>query len=212
MRILITAGPTREPIDPVRYLTNHSSGKMGYATAESAINRGHQVILISGPVNLKAPKNCELIQVQTAAEMYMQVELNSKDCDAAIMVAAVADYTPAEYSEKKIKKTKNKELTLVRTKDILGSMRGGFKFNGILVGFAADTDELRESATRKMKEKGCNFIVANDISRADIGFGSDQNEVIIFDTEGRQDLVKKSSKQLIGEVIIEKIEKINNKK
>ena len=142
----------------------------------------------------------------------MQVELNSKDCDAAIMVAAVADYTPAEYSEKKIKKTKNKELTLVRTKDILGSMRGGFKFNGILVGFAADTDELRESATRKMKQKGCNFIVANDISRADIGFGSDQNEVIIFDTEGRQELVKKSSKQLIGEVIIEKIEKINNKK
>lgn len=212
MRILITAGPTREPIDPVRYLTNHSSGKMGYAAAESAINRGHQVTLISGPVNLKAPKNCELIQVQTAAEMYMQVELNSKDCDAAIMVAAVADYTPAEYSEKKIKKTKNKELTLVRTKDILGSMRGGFKFNGILVGFAADTDELRESATRKMKQKGCNFIVANDISRADIGFGSDQNEVIIFDTEGRQELVKKSSKQLIGEVIIEKIEKINNKK
>jgi phosphopantothenoylcysteine synthetase/decarboxylase len=91
-------------------------------------------------------------------------------------------------------------------------MRGGFEFNGTLVGFAADTDELRESATRKMKEKGCNFIVANDISRADIGFGSDQNEVIIFDTEGRQELVKKSSKQLIGEVIIEKIEKINNKK
>ena len=105
MRILITAGPTREPIDPVRYLTNHSSGKMGYAVAESAIDRGHQVILISGPVNLQAPENCELIKVQTAAEMHKQVKLKSKNCDAAVMVAAVADYTPAAYSEKKIKKT-----------------------------------------------------------------------------------------------------------
>ena len=113
---------------------------MGYAVAESAINRGHQVILISGPVNLQAPENCELIKVQTAAEMHQQVKLKSKNCDAAVMVAAVADYTPAAYSEKKIKKTQNKELKLIRTKDILGSMREEFEFDGILVGFAADTD------------------------------------------------------------------------
>ena len=211
MRILITAGPTREPIDPVRYLTNHSSGKMGYAVAESAINRGHQVILISGPVNLQAPENCELIKVQTAAEMHQQVKLKSKNCDAAVMVAAVADYTPAAYSEKKIKKTQNKELKLIRTKDILGSMREEFEFDGILVGFAADTDELRESAISKMKEKGCNFMVANDISRTDIGFGSDQNEVIIFDAQGVQEPVQKSSKQVIAEVIIKKLETMDIK-
>ena len=184
---------------------------MGYAVAESAIDRGHQVILISGPVNLQAPENCELIKVQTATEMYQQVNLKSKNCDAAVMVAAVADYTPAAYSEKKIKKTQNKELKLIRTKDILGSMREEFEFDGILVGFAADTDELRESAISKMKEKGCNFIVANDISRTDIGFGSDQNEVIIFDAQGVQEPVQKSSKQVIAEVIIKKLETMDIK-
>lgn len=212
MKILITAGPTREPIDPVRYLTNRSSGKMGYAIAESAINHNHDVILVSGPISLEPPQNCRIINIETAAQMYEEVSSNSNNCDAIIKVAAVADYTPAVYHEEKIKKSDNAEIKLIRTKDILGSIRKDFGFGGILVGFAADTNELRENATRKMKEKGCNFIVANDISRADIGFGSDQNEVIIFDTEGRQDLVKKSSKQLIGEVIIEKIEKINNKK
>tara|TARA_S200000501_G_scaffold275470_1_gene259242 strand:+ start:11688 stop:12245 length:558 start_codon:yes stop_codon:yes gene_type:complete len=185
---------------------------MGYAIAESAINHNHDVILVSGPISLEPPQNCRIINIETAAQMYEEVSSNSNNCDAIIKVAAVADYTPAVYHEEKIKKSDNAEIKLIRTKDILGSIRKDFGFGGILVGFAADTNELRENATRKMKEKGCNFIVANDISRADIGFGSDQNEVIIFDTEGRQELVKKSSKQLIGEVIIEKIEKINNKK
>ena len=206
MKILITAGPTREPIDPVRYLTNRSSGKMGYAIAESAINRNHEVILVSGPVALEPPQNCRIIKVETAAQMYDEVSSNSNNCDAVIMVAAVADYTPDVYHDEKIKKSDNAEIKLIRTKDILGSMRNGFGFEGILVGFAADTNELRENAISKMTQKGCNFIVANDVSRNDIGFGSDQNEVTIFDQQGRQEQIHKSSKSLIAKSIIEKIE------
>ena len=206
MKILITAGPTREPIDPVRYLTNRSSGKMGYAIAESAINRNHEVILVSGPVSLEPPQNCRIINIETAAQMYEEVSSNSNNCDAIIKVAAVADYTPAVYHEEKIKKSDNAEIKLIRTKDILGSIRKDFGFGGILVGFAAATNELRENAISKMRQKGCNFIVANDVSRNDIGFGSDQNEVTIFDEQGMQEQINKSSKRLIAKAIIEKIE------
>ena len=208
MKILITAGPTRESIDPVRYLTNRSSGKMGYAIAQSAINQNHEVILVSGPVSLEPPNDCKIINIESADQMYKEVQSNSKGCDAVIMVAAVADYTPAVYYEEKIKKADDREIRLVRTKDILGSMRESFGYNGILVGFAAETNELRENAIGKMQQKGCNFIVSNDVSRNDIGFGSDQNEVTIFDENGAQQHIDKSSKNLIADAIIEKIETI----
>ena len=208
MKILITAGPTRESIDPVRYLTNRSSGKMGYAIAQSAINQNHEVILVSGPVSLEPPNDCKIINIESADQMYKEVQSNSKGCDAVIMVAAVADYTPAVYYTEKIKKADDREIRRVRTKDILGSMRESFGYNGILVGFAAETNELRENAIGKMQQKGCNFIVSNDVSRNDIGFGSDQNEVTIFDENGAQQHIDKSSKNLIADAIIEKIETI----
>ncbi|MGB1759131.1 MAG: phosphopantothenoylcysteine decarboxylase [Verrucomicrobiales bacterium] len=208
MKILITAGPTRESIDPVRYLTNRSSGKMGYAIAQSAINQNHEVILVSGPVSLEPPNDCKIINIESADQMYKEVQSNSKGCDAVIMVAAVADYTPAVYYKEKIKKADDREIRLVRTKDILGSMRESFGYNGILVGFAAETNELRENAIGKMQQKGCNFIVSNDVSRNDIGFGSDHNEVTIFDENGAQQHIDKSSKNLIADAIIEKIETV----
>ncbi len=208
MKILITAGPTRESIDPVRYLTNRSSGKMGYAIAQSAINQNHEVILVSGPVSLEPPNDCKIINIESADQMYKEVQSNSKGCDAVIMVAAVADYTPAVYYKEKIKKADDREIRLVRTKDILGSMRESFGYNGILVGFAAETNELRENAIGKMQQKGCNFIVSNDVSRNDIGFGSDHNEVTIFDENGAQQHIDKSSKNLIADAIIKKIETI----
>ena len=122
LKILITAGPTREPIDPVRYLTNRSSGKMGYAIAESAINRNHEVILVSGPVSLEPPQNCRIINIETAAQMYEEVSSNSNNCDAVIMVAAVADYTPDVYHDEKIK-MRNDYCTVCRKQKF---MKHGF--------------------------------------------------------------------------------------
>ncbi|MED6299358.1 MAG: phosphopantothenoylcysteine decarboxylase, partial [Verrucomicrobiota bacterium] len=122
MRILITAGPTREPIDPVRFLSNRSTGKMGYAIAAAAVLRGHEVLLVSGPVNVPTPGGCHIVTVETASQMYDEVMEHSKGCDVAVMVAAVADYTPIETSPQKLKKSGDKNLKLKRTKDILGSM------------------------------------------------------------------------------------------
>ncbi|MDB4712247.1 phosphopantothenoylcysteine decarboxylase [Verrucomicrobiales bacterium] len=208
MRILITAGPTREPIDPVRFLSNRSTGKMGYAIATAAELRGHEVLLVSGPVNVPNPGGCHIISVETASQMYDEVMEHSKECDAAVMVAAVADYTPIETSPQKLKKSGDKDIKLKRTKDILGSMRQIFAFEGLLVGFAADTEELRQNALSKMKRKGCDFIVANDVSRKDIGFESDHNEVTIFQSDGSKDHIKKCSKQEIAEKILDKIESL----
>jgi len=208
VRILITAGPTREPIDPVRFLSNRSTGKMGYAIAAAAVLRGHEVLLVSGPVNVPTPGGCHIISVETASQMYDEVMEHSKGCDAAVMVAAVADYTPMETSPQKLKKSGDKDIKLKPTKDILGSMRQIFKFDGVLVGFAADTEELRENALSKMQRKGCDFIVANDVSRKDIGFESDQNEVTVFQSDGSKDHIKKCSKQDIAEKILDKIESL----
>ena len=208
MRILITAGPTREPIDPVRFLSNRSTGKMGYAIATAAELRGHDVLLVSGPVNVPNPGGCHIISVETASQMHDEVMEHSKGCDAAVMVAAVADYTPLETSPHKLKKSGDKDIKLKRTKDVLGSMRQIFGFDGVLVGFAADTEELRENALSKMKRKGCDFIVANDVSRKDIGFESDYNEVTIFQSDGSKEHIKKCSKQKIAEKILDKIESL----
>jgi len=208
VRILITAGPTREPIDPVRFLSNRSTGKMGYAIAAAAALRGHEVLLISGPVNVPNPSDCRVISVETASQMYDEAMNYSKECDAAVMVAAVADYTPAETSPQKLKKSDDKDIKLKRTKDILGSMRKVFGFDGVLVGFAADTEELRENALSKMQRKGCDFIVANDVSRKDIGFESDHNEVTVFHSDGSKNHIKKCSKRDIAEKILDKIESL----
>ena len=207
MKILITAGPTRESIDQVRYLTNRSSGKMGYAIAQSAINQNHEVILVSGPVSLEPPNDCKIINIESADQMYKEVQSNSKGCDAVIMVAAVADYTPAVYYKEKIKKADDREIRLVRTKDILGSMRESFGYNGILVGFAAETNELEKNAIDKLKNKNCDWIIANDVSKKGSGFDSDFNEVTIYykNTKNKKEKLLFKKKSEISEEIVDRI-------
>jgi phosphopantothenoylcysteine synthetase/decarboxylase len=180
VKLLVTAGPTREAIDPVRYLTNRSSGNMGYAIADAAAHAGHQVLLISGPTSLDVPEGVDFIPVETAAEMYDAVARYLPKMDAAIFSAAVADYTPANPAGEKIKKTGDTlTLELVKTKDILGSARTPIGFTGFLVGFAAETENLEANARLKLEKKGCDLIVANDISRSDIGFDSHENEALL---------------------------------
>lgn len=180
MKLLVTAGPTREPIDPVRYLTNRSSGKMGYAIADAAAHAGHRVLLISGPTSLDVPAGVDFIPVETAAEMFAAVAAHLPRMDAAVFAAAVADYTPAAPAGRKIKKSGDTlSLELVKTKDILGSARDPLGFTGFLVGFAAETENVEANARLKLAAKGCDLIVANDVSRADIGFDSHENEALL---------------------------------
>lgn len=180
MKILITAGPTREPIDPVRYLTNRSSGKMGYAIAHAAVHAGHRVLLVSGPTSLDVPDGVDFIPVETAAEMHDVVASYLPKMDAAVFAAAVADYTPAHVSEQKVKKNDEAmSLELVKTKDILGSARSEMGFTGFLVGFAAETENLEQNARQKLERKGCDLVVANDVSRSDIGFDASENEALL---------------------------------
>jgi phosphopantothenoylcysteine decarboxylase/phosphopantothenate--cysteine ligase len=180
VNVLLTAGPTREPIDPVRFLTNRSSGKMGYALAEAFIHTGNHVLLISGPTELDVPDYVDFIQVHTAAEMQAAVAQHIGRMDIAVFVAAVADYTPVLMETQKIKKAGDTmTIELVRTPDILGSARGELNFQGTLVGFAAETENLEENARVKLAAKGCDLVIANDVSGTEHGFDSDKNEVLL---------------------------------
>lgn len=202
MKILITAGPTREPLDPVRYLTNRSSGKMGYALAAAAASQGHRVILVSGPTDLDIPAGVDFVPVESASEMFQAVEAWIKDCELAIFAAAVADYRPASVASEKIKKTgETLTLELVRNPDILGSARGELGFEGILVGFAAETQNLEENARQKLVRKKCDLIVANDVSRRDIGFDSNQNEVLLVYADRSQALPKDDKGHLAHHIL-----------
>ena len=197
MKILITAGPTIESIDPVRYLTNRSSGKMGYALAAAAAKRGHSVLLISGPTSLEIPEGVDFIPIENAAEMYQAVASQISRHDLAIFTAAVADYTPSKIAEQKLKKAEDEmTLTLKRTKDILGSAREVMSFEGILVGFAAETENLLENARSKCLKKRCDLIVANDVSRSDIGFDSSENEVTLVYPDHSETLPQDSKENL----------------
>jgi len=208
VKFLITAGPTREALDPVRYLTNRSSGKMGYAIAEAACRAGHEVTLVSGPVDLSAVEGVETIRVETAAEMYDAVKANLA-VDVAIFAAAVADYRPLAVATQKIKKQGELlTLELERTQDILGSMREPFGFRGVLVGFAAETENVVENALSKLRKKGCDLLVANDVSRSDIGFDRDENEVTVFEKSGRSERWQRQSKAEIGAQLIARIEAV----
>lgn len=191
MNILVTAGPTREALDPVRYLTNRSSGKMGYEIAHAAAHAGHRILLVSGPTALDVPDGIDFIPVESAAEMYEVVARYLPKMDAAFFAAAVADYTVAEPAEGKIKKTgETLLLELVRTKDILGSARSPLGFDGFLVGFAAETESLEENARIKLVKKGCDLIVANDVSRSDIGFDSHDNEALLVFSDRTEPFAK----------------------
>ncbi len=205
MTVLVTAGPTREPIDPVRYLSNRSSGKMGYAIAAAAAQAGHRALLISGPTSLDIPENVDFLPVETAAEMFSTVQKYIAKAQAAFFTAAVADYTPALPSAQKLKKSALKgdlQLHLAPTQDILAAARAEFDYKGYLVGFAAETENLLQNATRKMIAKKCDLIVANDVSRKDIGFSSDENEAhLIFPSHTEH--FPKSSKTHLATHLIE---------
>ena len=206
LNILITAGPTQEAIDPVRFLTNKSSGKMGYSLANIAIALGFNVTLISGPVNLLPPINCNLINIQTALEMKEEVHKNFLNCDLLIMCAAVADYKSEIVFDQKVHKIDNLNLKLIKTDDILLSLKEKFiNNNKFIVGFAAETENLKESAVSKMNKKGLNMIVGNNVSRKDIGFDTNDNEVIIFTSNGNIFEISKCSKIEISVEIFLKI-------
>lgn len=184
IRIMVTAGPTRESIDPVRYITNHSSGKMGYAVAQAARERGADVLLISGPAEVECPDGVRLISVTTAQEMEEAVLANFENCDVVVMAAAVADYRPAEVSETKIKKNGDEMvLRLVKNPDILKKL-GTMKGNRILVGFSAETDDLEGNAADKLESKNLDMIVANDVTMEGAGFGTDTNIIKILKCDG----------------------------
>ena len=208
MRVLVTAGPTREALDPVRYLTNRSSGKMGYAMADAFVQAGHSVLLISGPTILDVPDGVDFLPIENAQEMFEAVKRHIGRMDAAVFAAAVADYRPANVSEQKIKKTgETLTLELVKTPDILGSVRGEFGFAGTLVGFAAETQNLLENARAKLQKKGCDLVIANNVSKPGIGFDSDRNEVLLVFPEHTEALPE-DEKHHLAPRIVREIERI----
>jgi phosphopantothenoylcysteine decarboxylase / phosphopantothenate---cysteine ligase len=210
-RVLITAGPTREAIDPVRYISNHSSGKMGYAIAQAAFQRGADITLVSGPVNLKKPDNIKVIDVLSADEMYGSVMQNYESNDVLIMVAAVADYRCAAIADKKIKKTGNEmTLELIKNPDIAREL-GKIKGNRILVGFSAETHELVTNAVSKLQAKNMDMIVANDVTAEGAGFGVDTNIVKIIRKDGEiNELPLMSKLEVANQILDEIIKLINN--
>ena len=188
-RVVITAGPTHEAIDPVRVIANASSGKMGYALARAAHAAGAQVTLVSGPVALAAPEGVDVVDVVSAAQMHAAALKAFEAADAAICAAAVADYTPAVVADHKLKKGAEEleAIRLVRTADILASL-SAVKGSRVVVGFAAETNDLIAHAADKLARKGCDMIVANDVSRADSTFGSDTDAVTLLTAQGAQEL------------------------
>ena len=203
MHFLITAGPTREALDPVRYLSNRSSGRMGFALAAAAVAAGHTVTLIAGPVALATPAGVERVDVVSAQEMFEAVKSLLPAADAAIFSAAVADYRPAQPSTQKIKKSAaTMTLTLERTTDILGSVRSVFGWRGYLVGFAAETEDLIGHARGKLERKGCDLLVANDVSQPGIGFDAAENAVTLLSRDGSvRELPRMSKDELAGLLI-----------
>jgi phosphopantothenoylcysteine decarboxylase/phosphopantothenate--cysteine ligase len=195
VRVLVTAGPTREALDPVRFLTNRSSGKMGYAIAEEALRRGARVTLISGPTTLEPPRGAAFVPVRTAAEMEGAVRAHFADCQVLVMAAAVADYKPVQILESKRKKgTGEWRIELVHTADILSGLKPLRKPGQLVCGFAAETEDLRTNALKKLEEKGLDLIAANDVSRPAAGFDTDRNALTLFWKDGREERVKECSK------------------
>lgn len=202
-KVVVTAGPTMVPIDPVRILTNRSSGKMGYSIAEEARDRGAEVVLISGPTSLRKPNGIKVIDIKTNEDMFNAIKNEFKDADIVIKSAAVADYKAKSYSNEKIKKTGD-DLNLIfeRDRDILKTL-GDMKENQILVGFAAESSNLKENAKGKLERKNLDYIVANDISKPETGFASDENKVTIISKSGEEVSLEKMSKREVAKNIFD---------
>jgi len=210
--VLVTAGPTREFLDPVRFLSNRSSGKMGYELAEEALRRGAEVILVSGPTHLFPPPKAKLIKVQTAQEMKKQVLKHSALAKIIIMAAAVSDFSFVRSFTQKIQKEKlGDKVQIAPTEDILRGL-GQKKGKRILVGFAAETENVVKNAAKKMREKKLDLVVANDVSAEGIGFESDYNQVLIISPDGKTVETERMSKLEISRLILDRIEEILGKK
>jgi phosphopantothenoylcysteine decarboxylase/phosphopantothenate--cysteine ligase len=210
-KILVTAGPTRENVDPVRYLTNRSSGKMGYAVAEAAANRGAHVILVSGPTSLETPPGVERVDVQTAEEMHRAVVEKVAGCSIAFFAAAVADYRPAEPNDQKIKRNSGSmTLSLEPTPDILASVatNKGLRF---IVGFAAETENVAENARKKLAAKNADLIVANDVTAEGAGFDHDTNVVTLFARDGRDLPLPRMAKSEVAQRILDEVVRLRSK-
>jgi phosphopantothenoylcysteine decarboxylase/phosphopantothenate--cysteine ligase len=203
--ILVTAGPTREPLDPVRYLSNRSSGKMGYAIAEAAAARGARVILVSGPTALVPPQGVDVIHVETAQQMHDAVLAKLTAATVVIKAAAVADYRPKQVAGRKLKKDEAvPEVTLESTPDILAEV-GKRKGRRILVGFAAETEDLVENARKKLQRKHLDLMVANDVSQPGAGFDADTNAVKILDAQGKVEELPVQSKRSVADRVLDRV-------
>jgi phosphopantothenoylcysteine decarboxylase/phosphopantothenate--cysteine ligase len=204
IRCLITAGPTREFFDPVRFLSNPSSGKMGYALAAAAVAKGCDTTLISGPVSLPTPVGIKRIDVITGDDMFVAVESQFEQCDLLIMTAAVMDYRPEVLEKQKIKKTDSGlNIRLLPVRDILKTM-GWKKRHQCVVGFAAETDSVIDYAKRKLHEKNCDFLVANQVGVEGLGFGTDQNLVWLLNPLGNGEQIGPDDKTAIASVLMER--------
>jgi phosphopantothenoylcysteine decarboxylase/phosphopantothenate--cysteine ligase len=199
--VVITAGPTREAIDPVRFISNHSSGKMGFALAEAARDAGARVTIISGPVRLSAPEKVTVIQVESASEMLEASIEQQQDCDIFIAAAAVADYRPIQVAQQKIKKSgEQMQIELIKNPDIVATI-AQLEDKPFVVGFAAETQDVATYARGKLEKKNLNMIIANDVSNTDIGFNSDSNSVTVFWGQNQQDFPRMSKSALSNELI-----------
>jgi phosphopantothenoylcysteine decarboxylase/phosphopantothenate--cysteine ligase len=208
-RFVISAGGTQEPIDPVRVITNRSSGKQGYAIAQAALDSGAEVTLVTAPTNLVAPAGVQVYPVKTAAEMLTAILDHSQKADVLIMAAAVADFTPSEVAEEKIKKDRSSlTIELKPTKDILlevANRKAKSGFPRIIIGFAAESEQVVQNATAKVENKKLDLIVANDISQKESGFEVDTNRVIFIKKDGSKESLPILSKYEVAERIIQKI-------
>ncbi|WP_422485193.1 bifunctional phosphopantothenoylcysteine decarboxylase/phosphopantothenate--cysteine ligase CoaBC [Gudongella sp. DL1XJH-153] len=210
-KIVVTAGPTIEEIDPVRFITNHSSGKMGYSIASIAAKRGAEVVLISGPVDLDPPSNVKIVNIKSTEEMMEAVREHFENCDVLIKAAAPSDFKPLNYSDKKIKKRENesKSMSIELTKNPdIAAYFGKIKEHRIMVGFAAETNNIEEYAGLKMKEKNLDFIVANDITQDGAGFKGDTNIATIYDASGQIESLPLMSKDDLSSFILDKVKLI----
>jgi phosphopantothenoylcysteine decarboxylase / phosphopantothenate---cysteine ligase len=206
-RVLVTAGPTREPLDPVRYLTNRSSGKMGYAIAEAARRRGADVTLVSGPTTVTVPAGVDVLRVTTAQEMHEAVLRAAGEHQILIKAAAVADFAPVEVAERKIKKRDDSDtltITLRKNPDILADV-ARLSPRPFVVAFAAETDMVEQNARIKLQKKGADLIVANDVADATIGFDSNENEVLIIGSDGETTRFPKAAKSVIANRILDAV-------
>jgi phosphopantothenoylcysteine decarboxylase/phosphopantothenate--cysteine ligase len=209
VKVLVTAGPTREAIDPVRFVSNRSSGKMGYAVAEAALAAGHAVRLVSGPVALEAPRGAKLVRVTTAAEMLAAVKKHVRACDVLVMAAAVADWRPKKIAPLKLKKSAGPpRIAWIATPDILKSIAPLKKNAQVFCGFAAETNRVAAEAKRKLREKNLDAIAANDVSKKGRGFEADRNALAIHLADGRAVRVALATKKVCARKLLAVLEEI----